>query len=278
MITDSFRLTTLLSILLAIFLAAQPSVALTEDDFDFTDAVRNPPAEEEPEPVAEEPAQESTSEGELAGFIVCLDPGHSSEVTDGLTELNGATERHINWILSLEIAELLKSYGCTVVVTKTTEEQILTNMERAEIANNNNADLMIRIHCDTGVPEAHGLTFYYPDRQGEWYGHTGPALELIPLCRDAATAIHSVVVQKLDGLLYDRGVKTDMDTYIGGQQGGALRASILSEVPVVLVEVCFLSNPDDAAIIKNEAKRTLIANALAEGVRGYLQQLPKEPD
>ncbi|MCX6645886.1 MAG: N-acetylmuramoyl-L-alanine amidase [bacterium] len=270
MITDSFRLTTLLTILLAIFLAAQPSVALTEDDFDFTDAVRNPPTEEVPEPVAEEPVQESTTEGELAGFVVCIDPGHSSEVTDGLTVLNGATERHINWILSLEIADLLKSYGCTVIVTKSTEEQLLTNMERAEIANENNADVMVRIHCDTGVPEAHGLTFYYPDRQGEWFGNTGPALDLIPKCRDAATAIHSVAMEKLDGLLYDRGVKTDMDTYIGGQQGGALRASILSEVPILLVEVCFLSNPDDAAIIKNATKRTLIANALADGIREYL--------
>ena len=269
MITENNRLTKSFAFLFTLLLIASPSIALTEDDFDFTDAVRNPPTEEVQEPV-EESVQESTAGGELAGFVVCLDPGHSSEVTDGLEELNGTNERHINWILSNEIGDALESWGCTVILTKTEEEQLITNMERAEIANSNDSDLFLRIHCDTGSSDAHGMTIYYPDRQGEWYGHVGPPLELIPLCRDAANTIHSVVIEKLDGLLADRGVRTDNDTYIGGQQGGALRGSILSEVPVLLVEVCFLSNPDDAAIIKDDENRAIITEALAEGVREYL--------
>lgn len=270
---NTIRFLTLIFTALACILLMQSALALTEDDFDFTDAVRNPPTEDEPEPIPVESVQVSTSDGELAGFIVCLDPGHPTEVNDGMTIQNGVTECYINWILSEEIQELLESYGCTVLMTKEREDQLVTNMERAEIANSNDADLFLRIHCDTGPPESHGMTIYYPDRQGEWYGHTGPPLELIPLCRDAATAIHSVVAEELDGLLYDRGVMTDNDTYIGNLQGGALRGSILSEVPVILIEVCFLSNPDDTAIITDDEKRSIIANALAEGVRGYLASL-----
>jgi N-acetylmuramoyl-L-alanine amidase len=254
----------------------QESHALTEDDFDFTDAVRNPPSEDRD--AMDESDRLLTVEGELSGFTVTLDPGHRSEVNDGLTEQHGVTECHINWVLTNEIADILRSYGCNVIMTKSDEDQLVTNMERAEIANSNDSAAFIRLHCDSGPPEAHGMTFYYPDRQGEWYGHTGPPLELIPLCEQLATILHEVTTRELDGLLNDRGVQTDKDneTYIGNRQGGALRGSILSEVPVCLIEVCFLSNADDVAIITNDEKRSEIANALAEGIRQYLIQLPTE--
>jgi N-acetylmuramoyl-L-alanine amidase len=252
----------------------QESHALTEDDFDFTDAVRNPPSEDRD--ASDESDRLSTVEWELSGFTVTLDPGHRSEVNDVLTEQHGVTECHINWVLTNEIADILRSYGCNVIMTKSDEDQLVTNMERAEIANSNDSAAFIRLHCDSGPPDAHGMTFYYPDRQGEWYGHTGPPLELIPLCEQLATILHEVTTRELDGLLNDRGVQTDNETYIGNRQGGALRGSILSEVPVCLVEVCFLSNADDVAIITNDEKRSEIANALAEGIRQYLIQLPTE--
>ncbi len=259
--------------MLAFVLCMQESHALTEDDFDFTDAVRNPPSEDRDateESAVDESDRLSTLEGELSGFTVTLDPGHASEVNDGLTELHGVTERHINWVLTSEIADILRSYGCNVIMTKSDEDQLVTNMERAEIANGNDSAAFIRIHCDSGPSEAHGMTFYYPDRQGEWYGHIGPPVELIPLCEQLAAILHEVTTRELDGLLYDRGVQTDNETYIGNRQGGALRGSILSEVPVCLIEVCFLSNPDDAAIITDDEKRSEIADALAEGIREYL--------
>ncbi len=215
------------------------------------------------------------SEGEIEGNVsgtVCLDPGHPSEVSSGMVVQNGVTENHINWLIAVELKGLLEQSGFEVLMTKTEEEEYVTNRERAAIANEGDADLFFRIHCDAGPENARGMTFHYPDRQGTWEGETGPPVEIIPACMDAARTIHDVATAELDGLLDDRGVKTDNDTCVGRRQGGALRGSILSEVPVVLVEVCFLSNRDDAALVKDDETRSLIVAALAEGIIAWLEK------
>jgi N-acetylmuramoyl-L-alanine amidase len=186
------------------------------------------------------------------------------------------TEVHINWTIAVELRELLEESGVRVVMTKSEEDEYVTNRERSRIANECGADLFFRIHCDTAVPEARGMTFYYPDRQGTWEGETGPPLELIPACCEAARTIHDAAMSELDGLLRDRGVKTDNDTVVGNRQGGALRGSILSRVPVVLVEVCFLSNADDVALVTDPAARSRIVSALASGILAYVGT-PQEP-
>jgi N-acetylmuramoyl-L-alanine amidase len=203
-------------------------------------------------------------------FTVCLDPGHPSEVNSGMTVQNGLTENHVNWVVACELRDILEDAGVRIVMTKSGEDELVTNAERAETANASNANLLFRIHCDSGPSETQGMTFYYPDRQGTWNGHTGPPEDLLPACSYAAHTIHEITSEILDGLLVDRGVLTDNDTWIGNQQGGALRGSILSRVPVVLVELCFLSNPDDAAIIGDPDQRSLIVDALASGILGYI--------
>jgi len=203
--------------------------------------------------------------------IVCLDPGHPSEVNDGMTVQNGVTENHINWLIAQELRDLLEADGIRVVMTKSSEDELVTNEERARIANESGAVLFFRIHCDNGPSGAHGMTFYYPDRQGIWDGHTGPSTDLLPECHDAACAIHDPAIDELDGLLHDRGVRTDNETYLGSRQGGALRGSILSEIPVVLVEVCFLSDPDDASVVKDASTRSLVVQALSSGIQEYVE-------
>jgi len=200
-------------------------------------------------------------------FTVCIDPGHPSEVSDGMTVQNGVTENHINWIFALELKEVLEDEGVNVVLTKTEEDEYVTNRERAEIANENEADLFFRIHCDTFTdPDVRGMTFYYPDRQGTWEEEIGPPEEIIPDCERAANTIHDVAMEELDGLLNDRGVRTDNETYVGNRQGGALRGSILSRVPVCLVELCFLSSPDDVDVITDDDYRREIARAVGKGI------------
>jgi len=203
-------------------------------------------------------------------YTVCIDPGHPSEVNDGLTVQHGVTENNINWIVGLELKDLLEADGVNVVLTKSEELQLVTNAERAEIANNANSNLMFRIHCDSGSETSTGITFYYPDRQGTWDGNTGPPEELIPLCEEAAMSIHASTADALVDVFQVKPLRTDNDTYVGGRQGGALRGSIMSRVPVVLVELCYLSNPDDVAFITNENSRATMVSALAAGIMEYL--------
>jgi len=166
----------------------------------------------------------------LAGRIVCIDPGHPSETSPGTKGPSGITENHINWVIALKLKQALIDRGAKVVLTKSAENQNVTNRERAGIANKNNSDIMIRLHCDAAAHT--GFSIYYPDRQGTRYGVTGPVPSVIQASKAVAAPFYQGMKSVLTGRLTPRGIHGDSATYIGSRQG-ALTGSIFSQVPVL---------------------------------------------
>lgn len=199
-----------------------------------------------------------------AQFRVCIDPGHPSENNDGGELTNGLREVTVNWEVALLLRRELESDGFTVVMTKKSEGEFVTNKDRAEIANRAQAGLLLRLHADAG--KASGFTVYYPRRQGTSHGVTGPAEDVLRKSKSAAHAFHPAFAQTLRGQLKDNGLRGDEETFIGGKQG-ALSGSIFSKVPTILVEMVFLTTPQDAEWIKQPSNKKRMAEAIAEGVR-----------
>jgi N-acetylmuramoyl-L-alanine amidase len=200
--------------------------------------------------------------------LICIDPGHPSEVSSGGELQNGTSEVRIAWEVALKLREMLEERGLRVLLTKESESQLVENRERASIANRARAALMIRLHCDASADE--GYAVYYPDRQGTTQGATGPAPRIIEASRRAAEAIHAGMLPALGDVLKDGGVRGDSKTLIGSQQG-ALTGSIFSEVPVVTIEMVVLSNAADAEFIKREEGQQQMARAIADGVAAFVQ-------
>ena len=216
------------------------------------------------------PVQAQDGAAALRGFVICVDPGHTSETSQGTASRDGRlTERHVNWVVGLRLKALLEAEGATVVLTKTSERQIVANRRRAEIANAAHADLLLRLHCDSG--EASGLATYYPDRQGRRFGVTGPSASVIAASRRAARVFQPVVIAALSGAERDAGIKGDSQTAVGGKQG-ALTGSIFSRVPALTVEMCVLTNAHDYRFIRTPAGQEAMARALAAGVRTYARR------
>ena len=203
----------------------------------------------------------------LRGFVVCLDPGHSSETSQGTESRDHKlTELHVNWIVGQRLKALLEGEGATVILTKTHEPQVVTNRRRAEIANAAHAGLFLRLHCDSG--EQSGLATYYPDRAGTRFGVTGPSAAVIAASRRAALIFHPAVITALAGSERDAGIKGDSQTAIGGKQG-ALTGSIFSRVPALTVEMCVLTNGHDYRFIRTPAgAETLWRGRCSTGVEG----------
>jgi len=199
--------------------------------------------------------------------VICIDPGHPSEVSSGAELQNGTTEVYIAWTVGLKLQKALEARGCKVIMTKSKEHELVKNRDRARIANAAGAALMIRLHCDATTDS--GFTIYYPDRQGTKDGMTGPAPEVIQRSQQAAAAIHAEMVKFLNGALKDGGVRGDSKTLIGSKQG-VLTGSIFSEVPVVTIEMVVLSNKSDAEFIKSEAGQQKMVLALAAGVARFV--------
>jgi N-acetylmuramoyl-L-alanine amidase len=218
-------------------------------------------------PGANVPAPEIKRDSRTAK-IVCIDPGHPSEVSSGAVVQNGVTEVHIAWVVALKLQKILEAEGLRVVMTKSREDELVTNRERASIANQAGAALMVRLHCDTGRDE--GLALYFPDRQATKDGTTGPSLDVIRRSKDLAATMHTEIMKSLRGTLKDGGLRPDAQTAVGSQQGGALTGSIFSQVPTVLIEIVVLSNKADAEFIKSEAGQQKMAQAIADGISVFV--------
>lgn len=205
--------------------------------------------------------------------VVCIDPGHPSETSDGANS-HGLSENRLNWQVALELKTALEKLGVRCVMTKSREKQVVTNRERATIANNANAELFLRLHCDEGA--GRGWRWYYPDRSGKKYGVSGPPQNV----QRASGRAAKILNESMKGSIYLRGylksnpVTTDASTFVGGKQGGVLTGSIFARVPTALIEMCFINQKSDAQFIASESGRKRMAYALAVAIRAYLDQTP----
>ena len=196
-------------------------------------------------------------------FVVCIDPGHPSETARGAAA-NGLSENHLNWLIAVKLAYKLKARGIPFISTKQSENQLVTNRERAEIANRGGAALLVRLHCDAGGGS--GFAWYYPDRSARKQGVTGPSKQVQGWSREAALTLNEAMKPILRGSLPANPIKTDAATGVGGKQGGVLTGSIFSKVPTALIEMCFITNRRDARFIASNAGQEKMAEAIAQGI------------
>ena len=256
------RLLTPLALMLMLLLNGAPAQVRKEPP---RPAAKTPKVSKTAKTATKAPAAERAAD---ARTVVCIDPGHPSEVASGQNIQNGTSETAVDWAVASKLREMLEARGYEVVLTKSSEEELVRNKDRALIANRARAALMLRLHCDASA--ARGFAVYYPDRRGRAKdGTTGPGPDVIEESRRAARAIHAGLSEGLRGALEDNGVRTDYQTKVGREQGGALTGSIFSEVPVVTIEMVTLSDPGDAEFIKTEEGQRRMAEAIADGVARF---------
>ncbi len=198
---------------------------------------------------------------------ICIDPGHPSEVGQG-TKGRKLTELHLNWEVAKALQQKLVEDGYKVVLTKTSENEKVLNKDRARIANESKANLLIRLHCDAA--DGSGFAVYYPSQKGKVGTMSGPSDRVIAISTKAAKAFHSALAVSLKGKHHDNGLKTDLQTAVGAKQG-ALTGSIYSQVPTVLIEMVVLTNRKDEAFIASRSG----FSALVEGIRAGVKAAVK---
>jgi len=218
--------------------------------------------------------------------LICIDPGHPSLFSRGDKPLNGTTEAHINWLVALRLRDVLKAGGADVMMTKSLEEELVDNRDRAVMINKAAADylaenpgaaaLAVHLHCDDS-PDQKGFAVYYPDREGKYagvsgnepdIGFVGPDEEIRRSSRCLAEAVEAGMKKRLKGRLNALGVKGDSKTYVGGWQG-ALTASIFSKVPTITIEMVTLNRISEAEFIKTPRGQKRMAEAIAAGLLSY---------
>ena len=162
----------------------------------------------------------------------------------------GTPEHRVNLQISLLLRDELEGRGYCVVMTRTTSSgRSIGNVARARIANRARAALFVRIHADGSADRSrHGSSMLYPAF------HRGWTDDVLPESKTAAR----VIQRELVGAIGSRDLGTVARSDLTGFNW--------SDVPVVLAEVGFLSNPGEDRRLTRRAYQRRIARGLAQGI------------
>lgn len=212
--------------------------------------------------------KEDKSKENLKNKIIVIDLGHGSKSNLELERVSpdseekkikdgggadGVNSKTPEYLIAMDVAsklkETLQKEGYTVIMTKNKHSESLGNIERAEVGNKNNANLVIRIHADSAdLEDAKGASILVPSKKGY-------ASEINELSKKYGDILLREMVASAN--MNNRGVieREDMTGFNW------------SKVPVVLVEMGFLSNAEEDKLLNTEEYKIKIVQGLTKGIK-----------
>jgi N-acetylmuramoyl-L-alanine amidase len=173
--------------------------------------------------------------------IVVIDAGHGGK--DGGAMRDGIMEKHLNLSVALKLRNELQARGYVVYMTRSSDI-FLSLKEITEVAASFNPHIFISVHHNSSNSAAiYGLETYY---------YHGFSLAL-------AQAVHAKQVQAL--AVVDRGVRRNQFYVINH-----------ANVPSILCELGYVSNPTELKVLNTEARQRQQAKAIADGVDAYFKR------
>ena len=224
----------------------------------------------------EAPTLAATSEGtgiyyENGGYLVAIDAGHQakgnseqepvgpgaaetkpkvSSGTQGVT--TGIPEHEMNLVVSLYLRDELLARGYSVLMIRETAEVDISNAERAELANSYNADIFVRVHGNSvSNQEVKGALTMCMTKDNPYNGNL----------HNPSRVLSEKV---LEGLC----------SATGAVNKGILETDTMSginwcDIPVTIVEMGFMSNPDEDRAMAEDSYRRALAKGIADGIDAY---------
>lgn len=221
--------------------------------------------------------------------VVVIDPGHGGD-EDGAMGSQGTSEKDITLGVSLKLRDLLAQHDDLEVIMTRDEDKTLTLQERADIANSKGGDLYVSIHCNSYWDEdiSGSQTFFLAAAMNDEARATA-MLEnrSILLERDK---MDFEPVDDLDFILLDlmqteylsesqelaKMIQTGLAEKLRIRSRGVDQAGffVLNKVfmPSVLVEVAFLSNKREEALLKKDQFQQKAAEAIYEGIKKFIDK------
>lgn len=196
--------------------------------------------------------------------LICIDPGHGGIKPGAVGKIiiNGCSQRlaEKDVVFGLEhnalggmgvsnrVGHHLRECGYRTIMTREDDRDVELN-ERARIAVRNKADLFVSIHCNSFTdPQANGIEVYvHPNQKNRAHILSRYILDEIlrqPECKG----------------IRDRGVKTARFRVLEGTY---------AHMPAVLVELPFISNPKEAAILADRHFREAASAGIISAIRKF---------
>ena len=200
--------------------------------------------------------------------LICIDPGHEAKPDLSLERIGPGSstykikdgggapgEAAVVLQIGLKLRTLLRERGYLVAMTRTTMEFDYGNggnIARAKFCNERNAALMVRIHADGSTnPSRHGLSTLYPAWHKGWTG------DILPESREAAAIVQRKVLA------------TTGATDLGLVKRADLTGFNWANVPVILIESGFMTNPTEGRRLRKDRYQWKVARGLARASAAF---------
>lgn len=175
----------------------------------------------------------------LKDKVIVLDPGHGGIDPGAHGERNN--EKDLTLATAKKVKEKLETAGAKVVMTRT-GDTYPTLSERVKISQNNNADVFISIHYNAGSSSASGIETYF------WKTNTDES-KLASLVQN--------------GIIKSTGMKNR------GTAEGNFQVIRDNTDSAILVELGFISNPDEENIVETSDFQNKVATGIVNGLEAY---------
>jgi N-acetylmuramoyl-L-alanine amidase len=207
---------------------------------------------------------------------ITLDPGHGGN-DEGVHGANGAKEKDLVLAVSRRAKAAIESrLGVRVLLTREDDRNVPID-ERTAIANNNKADLFVSVHANASLrPATAGATVFVAAfgktaEQGAatiggrvpTFGGGSREIDLVfwDLAQTQHVAQSTAFANILEQLLHDRVALTTPPV-----DRAPLRVLESANMPAVLLELGYLTNPDQEKLIASDAFQNAVVSSLVEAV------------
>ncbi|MEP6880692.1 MAG: N-acetylmuramoyl-L-alanine amidase [Dokdonella sp.] len=230
--------------------------------------------------------------GESRNVVVMIDAGHGGD-DPGSVGASGTYEKVITLAVARELKRVIdKEPGMSAMLTRDSDFFIPLD-ERYQKAREAKADLFVSIHADAfSKSEARGSSVWVLSPRGA----TSQAARWLADSENRADLVGGVSLDRRDDTLaavlldLSQGATMEASNAIAVQVHAAMgrvgpthknyveRANFIvlrsPDVPSILVETAFISNPAEERRLKTPAERTKLADAILDGVRNYFRSTP----
>jgi N-acetylmuramoyl-L-alanine amidase len=255
-----------------------------QGETDVAEAPGEVATEPTPTPVPPPPAERPDTSDAIRTIVI--DPGHGGEEV-GARGPGGTLEKDVALAIARRLRDqLVNALGVQVFLTRDRDVEVDLD-ERTAIANNYKADLFVSIHANAvrarGArgSEVYFLSYQASDEEARRMalmegaaaplGSAAPGSDLALILWDMAQAEHLEESSALATRIQDE-LAGVTGSQIRGVKQAPFRVLVGATMPAVLVEVAFISNPEEEQLLASPAYQGKIARALMLGIAQFTRE------